>query len=77
MPLFAIQFPDYVFEVLKQIIEIANFDIPYIDVESIFGGWLIEFPEDDSLEIINAETREPSEELQTTFEEIGYESRYI
>ena len=76
MPLFAIQFPDYVVEVLKEIIQIAIFDIPYVDSETIFGGWLIDLSEDDEIEITD-ETGESSEELKSTFETIGYDSRYI
>ena len=50
MPLFAIQLPTFVYEILKQIIQIAIFDIPYLDFDTIFGSF-VELPEEDSIYI--------------------------
>ena len=77
MPLFAVNFPTFVFEVLKQIIQIAIFDIPYLDADTLFGGWLIDLPDDDQIEVIDSQTHEVNNDLKATFEELGYESRFV
>ena len=41
------------------------------------GGWAVELPDEDSIDVINLETGEENEYLKSIFEELGYESRYI
>ena len=77
MPLFAIEFPDFVLLTLKEIIQIAIFDIPYLDADTLFGGWLVKLPEDDKLDIRDKATGEHDADLVQTFETLGYESRFI
>ena len=77
--MYSIRFPNFVLEVLKKIIAIAVFDIPYLDADTIFGGWLINLPENDSIDIIENKqnTEESYQKLEETFEALGYESRYL
>jgi hypothetical protein len=47
MPLFKIKFPDITMVLIKQIQQIATFDIPYLNVPDIFGEEVL--PEIDEI----------------------------
>jgi len=74
LPALAVKFPANAFMVVEQILQIATFDFPYIDVETLSGGFFA-VSEDDA--IFTDIPEEKALELSDSFDQLSYGSRYM
>jgi hypothetical protein len=49
IPLLALKFPANAFLMTKNLLMIANFDVPYVNMDTIFGPVLWNLPDDSVL----------------------------
>jgi len=71
LPVFNVQFPAISFLVVEQIVSVATFDIPYVEVDSIFGEESL--PSDDQI----FEDSTGRENLVEALDILGYNSRFL
>jgi hypothetical protein len=70
MPLFNVEMPDSTMSLFSELIKIATFDLPYVNVEEIFGQESL--PESEKIF-----TYEEDEDFEFVLQELGYESHYM
>ena len=74
LPSLAVNFPGNAMIVVEQILVIATFDIPYLDIETLsFGYWALS--EDDS--IFSDLEGDQVDQMIESFDSLSYGSRYM
>jgi len=63
-PILNVKFPETTDGVIETLLGVAKFDIPYVDLESMFGGWLIDLPEDHDFTHAKADLVERLDSLE-------------
>jgi len=74
LPILNVEFPAVSFLVVSQIVSVATFDIPYVNMDDMFGKF-IKLSEDDG--IFEDEDAIGRENLVEALDQLGYSSRYL